>query len=168
MPDCEGVIVEMNESIRKYMKVGLIHFMAYPAVIKGEGPIEETLRKIALDDYFEAVEVTWIKDASVRSRVQKMLETAHLDVAYGGQPRLLTTALNINDLDPVGRESALTTLKAGIDEAYEFGSIGLRLSERKIPGRQERRGIPGAGGVDPRALRLCQKQREYEGCVGSV
>ena len=59
----------MNESIRKYMKVGLIHFMAYPAVIKGEGPIEETLRKIALDDYFEAVEVTWIKDASVRSRV---------------------------------------------------------------------------------------------------
>ena len=121
----------MNESIRKYMKVGLIHFMAYPAVIKGEGPIEETLRKIALDDYFEAVEVTWIKDAAVRSRVQKMLETAHLDVAYGGQPRLLTTALNINDLDPVGRESALTTLKAGIDEAYELGALGFAFLSGK-------------------------------------
>ncbi len=33
----------MNESIHKYMKVGLIHFMAYPNCIKGEGPIEETL-----------------------------------------------------------------------------------------------------------------------------
>ena len=42
----------MNESIRKYMKVGLIHFMAYPTVIKGEGPIEESFRKIAMDDYF--------------------------------------------------------------------------------------------------------------------
>ena len=121
----------MNESIRKYMKVGLIHFMAYPAVIKGEGPIEETLRKIALDDYFEAVEVTWIKDASVRSRVQKMLETAHLDVAYGGQPRLLTTGLNINDLDPAGRENALATLKAGIDEAYELGALGFAFLSGK-------------------------------------
>ena len=43
----------MDESIRKYMKVGLIHFMAYPATMRGEGPIEETFRKIALDDYFE-------------------------------------------------------------------------------------------------------------------
>ena len=48
----------MNESIRKYMKVGLIHFMVYPAVIKGDGPIEETFRKIALDDYFEVAEIT--------------------------------------------------------------------------------------------------------------
>ncbi len=40
----------MNESIRKYMMVGLIYFMAYPAVIKGEGPIEETFRKIAIEE----------------------------------------------------------------------------------------------------------------------
>jgi hypothetical protein len=31
----------MNEPIRKYMKVGLVHFMAYPATIKGEGPIAD-------------------------------------------------------------------------------------------------------------------------------
>lgn len=43
----------MNESIRKYMKVGLVHFMAYPNTINGEGPIIETLKKIARDDYFE-------------------------------------------------------------------------------------------------------------------
>ena len=35
----------MNESIHKYMKVGLIHFIAYPEVMKGEGPIEETLKR---------------------------------------------------------------------------------------------------------------------------
>ena len=63
----------MNESIRKYMKVGLIHFMAYPSVIKGEGPIEETFRMIALDDYFEVAEITWIKDAVARKNVKKMI-----------------------------------------------------------------------------------------------
>ena len=35
----------MNESIHKYMKVGIIHFMAYPSTMKGEGPIVETVKK---------------------------------------------------------------------------------------------------------------------------
>jgi sugar phosphate isomerase/epimerase len=115
----------MNESIHEYMKVGLIHFMAYPAVIKGEGPIEETLKKIAVDDYFDAVEITWIKDPQVRRNVKKMIETSHLSVAYGGQPRHLTTGLNINDLNEEGRLTALASLKEGIDEAYEMGAQGF-------------------------------------------
>jgi hypothetical protein len=49
----------MIEPINKYAKIGLIHFMAYPSTIKGEGPIEETIRKIAVDDYFDAIEVTF-------------------------------------------------------------------------------------------------------------
>lgn len=115
----------MNESMHKYMKVGLIHFMAYPAVMKGEGPIEETLKKIALDDYFDAVEVTWIKDKAVRERAKKIIETSHMDVAYGSQPRHLTTGLNINDLNEEGRIKALESLKEGIDEAYELGASGF-------------------------------------------
>ena len=127
----------MNESMRKYMKVGLIHFMAYPSVIKGEGPIEETFRKIAVDDYFDAVEITWIKDPAVRKNVRKMIDTSHLDVAYGAQPRLLTTGLNINDLDETGRQKALASLKEGIDEAYEMGASGFaflsgKYSEDKV------------------------------------
>lgn len=115
----------MNESMHKYMKVGLIQFMAYPSVMKGEGPIEETLKKIALDDYFDAVEVTWIKDKAVRERARKIIETSHLDVAYGGQPRHLTTGLNINDLNEEGRLKALSSLKEGIDEATEIGASGF-------------------------------------------
>ena len=121
----------MNESIRSYMKVGLIHFMAYPAVIKGEGPIEETFRKIAVDDYFDVAEITWIKDPEVRTKVKKMIDTSHLEVAYGGQPRLLTTWLNINDLNEEGRQKALASLKEGIDEAYEMGALGFAFLSGK-------------------------------------
>src|SRR5665647_1618991 len=123
----------MNESIRKYMKIGLIHFMAYPAVIKGEGPIEETFRKIAIDDYFDVAEITWIKDPQVRSKVKKMIDTSHLEVAYGGQPRLLTTGLNINDLNEVGRQKAIESLKEGIDEAYEMGALAFAFLSGKYP-----------------------------------
>lgn len=123
----------MIESIHKYMKVGLIHFMAYPECMKGEGPIEETLKEIALDDYFDAVEVSWIKDKDVRSRAKQIIETSHLTVGYGGQPRLLTTGLNINDLNEEGRLKALASLKEGIDEAYEMGALGFGYLSGKYP-----------------------------------
>lgn len=121
----------MNEPIRKYMKVGIIHFMAYPAVIKGEGPILETLKKIAVDDYFDVVEITWIKDVAVRKQARKLLETSNISIAYGAQPRLLVTGQNINDLDSSARKIAVENIKAGIDEAYEMNAIGCAFLSGK-------------------------------------
>lgn len=115
----------MNAPLYKYMKVGLVHFMAYPATIKGEGPILETIKKLALDDYFTAIEITTIKDKDERQKVKQLLETSHMTVAYGAQPRLLTTGLNINDLNEEGRQKALANLKEGIDEAYQMGATGF-------------------------------------------
>jgi sugar phosphate isomerase/epimerase len=128
----------MIESIHKFAKIGLIHFMAYPSTIKGEGPIEETIRKIAVDDYFDAIEITWIKDPETRKRVKKVLDSSHLTVAYGGQPRLLTTGQNINDLDESKRQIAVANLKEGIDEAYEMGAVGFGfLSGKYIEDKKE-------------------------------
>ena len=113
------------------MKVGLIHFMAYPTTIKGEGPILETIRKIVVDDYFTAIEITTIKDTEERKKVKKMLETSHMSIAYGAQPILLTTGLNINDLNEEGRQKALNRLIEGIDEAYEMGATGFAFLSGK-------------------------------------
>jgi len=121
----------MKGPMQEYMKVGLIHFMAYPDTIKGQGPIEETIKKIAVDDYFDAIEITWIKDDKVRENVKKMLETSHLTVAYGAQPRLLTTGLNINSLDEEERQKALKTLKEGLDEAEYMGAKGFAFLSGK-------------------------------------
>jgi sugar phosphate isomerase/epimerase len=123
----------MNEPIQKYMRVGLIHFMAYPETMKGEGPIAETIKKIAVDEYFSVIEITWIKDPGIRLQVKRMLDASHMTVAYGGQPRLLTTGLNINDVTEEGRLRAVATLKEGIDEAYEMGAVGFAF----LSGRYE-------------------------------
>lgn len=112
----------MNEPISRYMRPGIIHFMAFPNTNKGEGPIAETVRKIALDPYFSVIEITWIKDPKVREEVKKILDTSRMTVSFGAQPMLLTTGLNINDLNEEGRQAALKLLKTGIDEAYEMGA----------------------------------------------
>src|SRR5665648_1235732 len=112
----------MQESMYKFMKVGLIHFMAYPETMKGDGPILETLQKIAEDDFFTAVEVSWIKDAKVREKAKKLLEASHLTVTYGAQPRLLVKKLNLNSFDEAERKEAVKEVKAGVDEAYEIGA----------------------------------------------
>lgn len=112
----------MKESIYKFIKVGLIYAMAFPAVAKGEGPIEETAKKLITDDYFNAIEITWIKDADIRSKVKKLLDASHMTVTFGAHPMLLTTGSNINDLNEENRQKALKLLRDGIDEAYEMGA----------------------------------------------
>ena len=56
----------MNESLHEYMKVGLVHFMAFPECMGGEGPTPyEVLLHAAMQgdrSYFareDAVEETW-------------------------------------------------------------------------------------------------------------
>lgn len=128
----------MQESIYKYADVGLIHFMAYPEVGKGEGPILETLRKICEDDYFTLVEVTWIKDPEVRKKAADMIQQAGMKVAFGAQPTLLSQKLNLNDPDEEGRKRAVDQIKSSVDEAYEIGASGLAFLTGRDPGEDAR------------------------------
>lgn len=116
----------MRESIHKYLKVGIVAFMAYPSILRGEDPdVLDYYKKIAYDDYFDAVEVTWIKDDEKRQQVANLLGTSHITVCYGTAPRLLTTGLNPNHIDEAERVKAEATLMAAIDEAEAMGSKGI-------------------------------------------
>lgn len=109
------------------MKVGIIHFMAYPSTIGGEGPVYETVKKIVEDTYFDAVSVSWIKDNATRKNVARLLDESRLEVAYGAHPRLLSQKLNLNHLDASERKKAVDEIKAGIDEAVEIGAKSVVL-----------------------------------------
>ena len=123
----------MYESIHKYFKIGLIPFMAYPHIMRGDDPdIYNSIRKVAVDDYFDAIEVTWIKDPEARKKVAALLSQSHLTVCYGAQPRLLTTGLNPNNTDEAERQKAEDTLIEAIDEAGELGSKGMAFLSGKF------------------------------------
>ena len=62
----------MNKDWNDFIKLGIVHFMAFPDTIKGEGAISETVQKIADDDFFDVIEITWIKDEKTRQEVRDL------------------------------------------------------------------------------------------------
>jgi sugar phosphate isomerase/epimerase len=124
----------MQESFYKYFKVGIIHFMAYPTTMKGEGPILETITKIAEDDFFTAIEITKINDPEIRAKAKDILVCSGLAVGYGAQPVVLSTPLNPNSLDEAERKKAVEVLKQCIDEANYMGANRMAFLSGKDPG----------------------------------
>lgn len=141
----------MQEPIAKYFRVGIIHPMAYPSVIKGDGPVIETLQKILEDDYFGAVEVTWMKDPGVRETAAKMLKLAHVEVVFAGQPPLLTQGLDLNALDEAARRKAVDQTKNSIDQACELGANLVAVLSGPDPGEADR-----SAAVDRLVDSLCE------------
>lgn len=41
----------MSANLHNSMKVGIVHFMAYPETMGGDGPAVETIKKIVQDDF---------------------------------------------------------------------------------------------------------------------
>lgn len=117
----------MNESIYKYLKVGLIHFMAYPATTKfnEQKNLVESMKKVLVDDYFNAIEITHIEDSRQREEIKKLLEQSHMTIAYGVQPRLLGAGLNPNHLDETERKKAENIIMESIDEAHYLGAESI-------------------------------------------
>lgn len=116
----------MKDSIHKYFQVGTITWMSYPGAAQ-----EETIRKIAADDYFDAVEVCAFPDKESRERGRQFLAQSHLKICYGAQPSLLGPGLNPNDIDEEGRKKAEKVLIQAVDEAYELGAGGIAFLSGK-------------------------------------
>ena len=122
----------MKESIHKYFNVGLVSFMAYPSTIRGQDEnVLEIIKKIVTDDYFDAIELTWIKDDVLRAKAAKMIRESHVQACYGAQPRMLTTGLNPNAADEDERKKAESTLIEAIDEAEALGAKGIAFLSGK-------------------------------------
>lgn len=119
--------------LKQFVRLGLLHFMAYP-VDSGEGPVLETLRRITSDADFEVVEVSWIKDPQVRAEARALLDASGMEVKYGAHPRLLRQRLDLNSRDGEARQAALREVHASIDESLELGATEVCVLSGPYPG----------------------------------
>lgn len=112
----------MREPIQKYFQVGTIQWMSFPPQ---NYDLLESVKKLACDEFFTAVEITKVEDDSVREQLKKILEQSHMKVCYGAQPRLLGPGLNPNAIEEEDRLKAEKTLLEAIDEAEYLGAAGI-------------------------------------------
>ena len=117
----------MKDNLHSYMKVGIVQLMAYP-----ETDTVESIRKIAEDAFFGAIEIASIPE-EIREEVMQILGASHLVIGYVGQPLLLNNKLDLNSLVPQQREAAVSIIKGGIDEAYMIGAKKLAVLSGPAP-----------------------------------
>ena len=126
------------KSLKNYMKIGIIHSMAFPSSFNDKKSFIGSFKQIALDDFFDVIEIGQIKDLEAREQIKEILKVSKLTAAYGGHSRLLSNGLNINDLNEEARHNAVEELKKGIDEAYYMGALDFSfLSGHYIEGKKE-------------------------------
>jgi sugar phosphate isomerase/epimerase len=128
----------MESSIDAYMKMGIVHFMAFPEVAGGQGPWAETVRQVALDPFFKAIEITHIEDEQERRRVRNICRLANLAVGFGAHPAILGGGLDLNSLDEAERGAAVSRLKQLLDEAAFMGAESFVVLSGRDPGPKRR------------------------------
>ncbi|MFW6163578.1 MAG: sugar phosphate isomerase/epimerase family protein [Planctomycetota bacterium] len=128
----------MDQPLAHYAQVGIIHFMLWPDLASGDGPIVETLERLAADSDFDAVEITRINDPETRRRVRDLLATARMTAAFGAQPILLGAGLDLNAADDADRTCAVEAVQDAIDQAYSLDAAGCAVLSGPDPGPDDR------------------------------
>ncbi len=113
----------MKDPIQKYFDIGTIQFMSYPGAAGHS--VTETVKKLACDDFFTAIEMTKVASEEDRAAVKKMLTESGLRVGYGAQPRLMGAKLNPNAIDEAARKEAEALLIDAVDDAEYLGAKGI-------------------------------------------
>ncbi|MBI4560179.1 MAG: sugar phosphate isomerase/epimerase [Candidatus Hydrogenedentes bacterium] len=111
--------------------------MAFPQCMGGEGPIIETASQIVQDPFFEAIEITRVKDAALRRQLRSILQESRMEAYFGAQPITLGGGLDLNHPDAASRRQAVTAVKEGIDQAAELGCKAVAVLSGKVTADKE-------------------------------
>jgi sugar phosphate isomerase/epimerase len=128
----------METHLESHMKMGIVHFMAFPELAGGNGPWVDTVRQIALDPFFNAIEITHIEDSEARDAVKDLIQVSGLSVGYGAHPAILGQGLDINALDETKRSHACKVLMMHLDEAIYMHAESFVFLSGKDPGEERR------------------------------
>ena len=129
--------------------ISLVHFMAYPgpgrtnSVQRGEAREEyllRSLRQVLDDPYFAGIEITRIKQRSIRQQAAQLLKESGKHVIFSAQPVQLINEDNliapedISSRDETQRQLAVLRIKECVDQAIKLGAKALGLISGRDPG----------------------------------
>jgi len=117
----------MTEHWSNYLRAGIVHFMAFPECMDGEGPVAETVERIIQDDFFEVIEITQVKDEKTRESLRDLFEQSGITACFGAQPYLLKGGYDLNHAELETRGKAVADVKRGIDQAAAMGCASVTV-----------------------------------------
>lgn len=137
-------------ALEKNLK-SLVTFMAFPgprlgrSAQLGEAPekyLRESIEFVAETGFFNAIEVTRIKDPVIRENMTKLYKKHDFFVTFCAQPVQLINEDNliaptdISSIDELERQNAVQRLKECMDEAYEIGAKQFCFLSGEDPGTE--------------------------------
>jgi sugar phosphate isomerase/epimerase len=128
----------VDESLSHYARLGIIHPMLWPDVVRGGGPIADTVARLAADADFDAVELAPVDDPADLARVRSVVDSARMSAVLGAQPVLLGRKLDLNAPDEARRSEAVEAVKRVIDQAAELGAERCVVLSGPDPGPIDR------------------------------
>lgn len=132
--------------------VTVVHPMAFPgrqntnSMLRGEPGehyLMESLKVLAKDPYFGGIELTRIKDPSLRKKAIDYLSKTDLHIFFTAQPVQILNEegyapADISSINELDRINAVNRLKEMIEQAYEFSAEGFTLMSGRDPGETSR------------------------------
>ena len=151
----------MNEMLEQYLRLGLVHFMAFPEVMKNEKILPSTLEKIALDPLFHFIELKKIENPALLKTVKEICTSAGLGIGIAAQPAILGQKLDPGTSNSKLRQKSLDTLKEHIDQAMELGAecVAFLSGPDPVVGQSRREAIARTAGF---IVDLCDYCSSYE------
>jgi sugar phosphate isomerase/epimerase len=128
----------LTELIEEYLRLGIVHFMAFPETAGDESLLLPTLEKVAHDPHFRCVELKLIEDEKLLEPVKKLLTTAMLGLGIAAQPAILGGGLDPGSRDRQMRKRTLGVLKKHVDQAMGLGAESVAMLSGPDPGNSTR------------------------------
>ncbi len=128
----------MKESWDNYARIGIVHPMAFPVCLLQEGPVFETLQRIAEDEFFGAVDLVGHVDPRVRAEAGALLRYSKLQVTMAAQSVLLPKKGDLNSFDEAERRRAIAVVKECIDWAPGLNASRVSVLSGKEPADGDR------------------------------
>ena len=128
----------MEQTWRRFLRLGIVHYMSYPSAASGEGDLTATLIPLLRDEFFDEIEVSWVRDDAERQRIKRLLESSGMPITYAAGLVTGVYKMSLNAFDPGERRSAIDQVKRCIDEAVELGAGRVSLVSGPDPGAARR------------------------------
>ena len=124
--------------MRDSISLGIVHPATFQECISGEGPLLETVSTILEDDFFDAIEVSWVRDLNVALQVSEALAASEKDVVFAGAIAGSIFGLNLSAKDDEIRGRSLKKAKSLIHTAHLFSARVMYMVSGPDPGEGKR------------------------------